>query len=547
MFGKTRKAKAKANKMRGGKFKGKGAYGCAFNPPLKCRREATRRNGRQLSKLLYRRSADKEYQESVPFRRIDPERKFFIWTDTECSLNQSNIKPENEITKCPKEVVDYRSPEATLLFYEMGGSDLSKIQLEAADYAPFIVSLGNLLEGLAIIHANGIAHCDIKPDNIVSKRLEDNTFATRFIDFGLAENTTRISSASSKIMLLSKHPYPYYPFEIKYLWAMRERGTTEQEIGKWYSTIGSDKYLFPQSVYWNKDWTQKYHAADFEALRSQIAFPRETRKGLEGVDVFGLGVSLTMVYSRLTGHYMRGPREMPYIAVAIGNREVPVRSLTAATFNGDEEIVNWHRQVAKFISIPFYSIVIDMLYINPINRFTAKKAYETFERLVIPNVERVLSNPAITEKSLKAIGIHLLSSTRTLTRTLASRAPITGAPPMPTRAPTTKRSNASLGTEALRGPAPPPPPPPTETSKNIAVDNIDQITGIVKDYRKAAMFFSNNDPRKQDILLKADRLEKLAFTKTRDALVTRLSQVTNPIIRSQIEQTIQMLDAQLSA
>lgn len=530
LLGKTRRA---IRVMRGGKFKGKGTYGCAFNPPLKCRGESTRRNSRHLSKLLFKDAANAEYKESIPFRKIDPEKRFFIWSDAECLLNQRNIRITNEIEKCPKSVVNYRNPSASLLFYEMGGSDLSKIELEAADYSPFLISIGNLIKGLSILHANGICHCDIKPDNMVTKSIGDTVFSSRYIDFGLASDTTRITSSSPKIELLSKHPYIYYPFNIKYLWSGRQKGTSAEEIQRWYNEIGSTRFSFPQSTYWNRDWTPKYSASDFEALRTQNNFIKDTRKGLEGVDVFALGVSLIEVYSRLMGHYMRGAEDMPYIVVLVGRDEVPVEQLTVADFNGNEELLNWHIAVAKFLSKPFYTLMGGMISINPRNRISAEAAANIYQTRIIPRITGVLNDPTIIEKGLKALGIRVLPSTRPGALEILDS--LRGTLPLP---PPIERSKASAVVSALRGPMPPPPTSEEPTNQ--------MLMRIAKKYRNNAASLANNDPKKLQLISAADKTTRTALELIRSQLEARLSMMSDPATLSQIQNTIKEINIKLS-
>jgi serine/threonine protein kinase len=80
-----------------------------------------------------------------------------------------------------------------------------------------------LLEGIRILHKAGIAHCDIKPLNIMVKGAQ-----LKIIDFGLSRINTGSKSASGT--------YMYMPPE------MLDKLTFKD--GKWYSKSGSKEITF---------------------------------------------------------------------------------------------------------------------------------------------------------------------------------------------------------------------------------------------------------------------------------------------------------------
>jgi serine/threonine-protein kinase len=66
-----------------------------------------------------------------------------------------------------------------------------------------------VLSGLAVAHAQGVVHRDLKPDNIFLARLSDGTVQPKLIDFGVAHVT--MAAVSSKLttagMLLGTPEY----------------------------------------------------------------------------------------------------------------------------------------------------------------------------------------------------------------------------------------------------------------------------------------------------------------------------------------------------
>jgi len=246
----------KSKKQRAGRFIFAGASGCAFgNPPLKCKGEATRRNSKYVSKLMNKFSALDEFEEARPFQ-FNTRKRYFIWPESQCEVDRTNIQPTNELDKCDKQ-----SGYTTLLFSENGGDNLWDLQLNAEEYIPFFESLVNLFDGLeAIRHyvtyktyrgtdtSTMLAHCDIKPLNIVTLKQADGTFRTRFIDFGLAmtmsESYPQIPSSSTLLgdrMATFKTPYFAWPFEVAlYSTTFGDPSKSQDEnltehIEKWYS------------------------------------------------------------------------------------------------------------------------------------------------------------------------------------------------------------------------------------------------------------------------------------------------------------------------
>jgi hypothetical protein len=80
---------------RGGKYVGKGAYGCTFVPPIRCRGEAERRPG-MISKLMLPDGAVDEMKVKPLLEGVDPVRQFFLWPVETCDPEYE--LPENNIT-----------------------------------------------------------------------------------------------------------------------------------------------------------------------------------------------------------------------------------------------------------------------------------------------------------------------------------------------------------------------------------------------------------------------------------------------------------------
>lgn len=417
-------------RKRGGAFVRKGSYGCAFkNPPLKCKSEPSRRSTRELSKLLDDYKANKEFAESAAFQRIDPAKTYFIWAHHKCELNTANVKAENRMDECtiPIEnpdgtvysVVNLRRPNPTLVFYDLGGQDVSDIVLSSGQYGPFFASLLNLLKGLELLHASHYVHLDIKPLNIVSMELPDGDFSTRFIDFSLSMSTTLIAPRDRLLLSLSQFNYPYYPFEFRFVSPDHPKSATQAEVNKWYTMMAKVKNDLPQSEYYDAFWRPRFDATAFGALASIVNSTR-TEKILQEVDVYGLGVSFGEIYSRLTRHSMRGYPDR--IEVTIGTKSYDVNSLTGRQFGGLEELAVWHKQLAKQVSFPLYKLIGMMIAPNPTRRITASEAKSFFEQIVLPGIVAQFGSP-FTYNALKSVGVALSQTVPPMKYTIPAAAP----------------------------------------------------------------------------------------------------------------------------
>ena len=460
----TKRETRRNRRKRGGAFVRKGSYGCAFaKPPLKCRGEAARRPANELSKLLEYKKAQEEYQESVPFQRIDPDKRYFLWAHHICPLDTKDVLPENRIEKCVQPNRGQAEPtvnvrrDPTLIFYDFGGRDISDIVITSGQYGPFLLSLGNLLEGLGVMHYNHIAHMDIKPMNIVSMELPTGEFSTRFIDFGLAVSTERGTSTNPRILGLSPQNYPWWPFDFRFL-SRTEVRVIPSELNRWYNQLSGMQSYLPQSSYWNPDWTPKYNSAKTQELMNAVQW-NYREEILQKLDVYALGISFAEVFATKTHHYMRTYGDADVVVVQLNNRTVvPFLQLNASHFGGDEEIAEWHRQFAKTVSGPMYFLIKYMTNMSPKLRLSANDAAEIFAtRLMKGIVDFFFKYDAITQKALAAVGVRVMYSKLKLQPT-----PPTTMPPMPT-------ATAPKVTAA----APPlPPSAPSSATKPIGLESL---------------------------------------------------------------------------
>ncbi|MFC5049948.1 protein kinase [Rubritalea spongiae] len=69
----------------------------------------------------------------------------------------------------------------------------------------FLFIAPQLLSALQTAHANDILHCDIKPTNIMMRKLDDDNYETKLLDFGLSPSRDDSDKKSTKKLLGSIH------------------------------------------------------------------------------------------------------------------------------------------------------------------------------------------------------------------------------------------------------------------------------------------------------------------------------------------------------
>jgi len=207
----------------GGKFIGKGGFGCVISPALKCSKK-DKDSDKMVSKIML--SQDMNYSNELSIshvlKKIDPGKKYYLTFDKYCYIN--NIPDErrdlvnvhylnDELTKwdvldgqsekdknvCPLEL----SLKPINLIMDYGGYSLTDIGVvstklvgtKAKMHKLFIdnlaVNFKHLVLGIVKMHYNRIVNRDIKLRNIMmSFNKEKKHVQLRYIDFGLSNLLT---------------------------------------------------------------------------------------------------------------------------------------------------------------------------------------------------------------------------------------------------------------------------------------------------------------------------------------------------------------------
>lgn len=376
--------------QRGGVYVGHGTYGCGFRPALRCEGEAERRPGK-FSKLVSKETARDEIQFRKLLGPYDRDQQYFLFPETIC--RPAPYAPSDNIHQCPHDFSDLR--DARVIVLSKGGRALTRFQPLPEDYPAFFNSLQNLFDGLGIIHAEGIAHNDIKPDNIVTRRRTNGTYLTRFIDFGLMANGADLASRATHeadIMRgygVLQTNYTYWSFDMRMTdpavlaSAAGRSATTRTRMAQYYNTVTLRRDYLPYKSFNNPRMTI-FEVSQIAQSLGAMPIAERHMFIMTQSDILGLGMTLAEVYYRLTGHSDRG-EGAPLIKIVdgftapTGPAHVSIEHATNMYNAADRA---WHTSVRDNISIPFYQLVRRMITANPFNRIPLDAASAAFAMLL---------------------------------------------------------------------------------------------------------------------------------------------------------------------
>ena len=189
-----------------------GTYGCVFSPPLKCEKST---NNTQAGKIFRTKSSMREEKKlAEKIKKIDNKGKWTVPYFGNCTTDIRKASISDNVHNC-KWISRYTT-EVEQLIYQNGGIDLHQLVTNFKlldehffldDLIPLFIPL---LKGLKELHNKEVAHCDIKPPNMLYNFELHKLY---IIDFGLLQSYNKIGKRATDYLL--QHTYPYYPPEFK--------------------------------------------------------------------------------------------------------------------------------------------------------------------------------------------------------------------------------------------------------------------------------------------------------------------------------------------
>ena len=392
----------KNTRKKGGKYIAQGSYGCVFgNPPLKCKNENTRRNNSIVSKLQTAYSTENEFEETKEWHTIDPENKFSITPIKLCDYDNSNVKESNNMGKCRLRL---NGSDKQILLYKHGGTDLLELKVKASNYANLFSGFYELFKGLAVAHQYNIIHSDIKPENILAEQTKTNIHL-RFIDFGMSYKITNKNKLENLIYGgYLKFLYYYWPLEVKFL--IDETLDSDYLISKSFNNhvqmlLNKLRFIVPRSVLLNKNTNNAYSHDEIKELYKGV----NLKKYLTKLDVYSMGVTICQLASYYFKQYMTVNNEnkdiikiiLPDISIPINVEDLDKIESKYLT----NEIIEWHKTLAKEVTKPLYTLMLKLLDFDPIKRLSAEEAAEEYKNL-LPSFSKYLNDKKMIEKVYEA-------------------------------------------------------------------------------------------------------------------------------------------------
>lgn len=160
----------------------KGTYGCAFTPPLPCKKSVLKQKSGQkvIGKITTKDEVETELEISTIIKKIPNYSSYFIIQVLD-SCSVSNFKQLRPVysPEC-EQYADSKNTNLDQLLSLHGGIDLHKLQVHGS--FPFLNTLRHVLKGVSLLEEQGLCHSDLHSSNIV----RDIRGTARIIDFGMS-------------------------------------------------------------------------------------------------------------------------------------------------------------------------------------------------------------------------------------------------------------------------------------------------------------------------------------------------------------------------
>jgi serine/threonine protein kinase len=202
------------------KFLGNGSYGCVFSPPLTCNKGERENEEKPIpipmvGKVFFTDEYFRSELELIKFvkKTVDPESKFTMPLSATCAIARPH--PKETVSTAPEACKSFQGREKQFI-YPDGGNDLKHFALKnkrkPKAFFKLFKALRPIFEGLVTMTQKQVAHCDIKPDNIL---YNPKTKRTILIDYGLMTTFDNMYKDIHGSDSLKDADYMYFPIEFK--------------------------------------------------------------------------------------------------------------------------------------------------------------------------------------------------------------------------------------------------------------------------------------------------------------------------------------------
>lgn len=365
---------------------GKGSSGCVYRPNILCNK-ATKRSGNIVSKLMYKKQAEKEIEKYSIVKQVDPNHRFSLPKPTlcknirkselgkfkyfrDCSLiemdkfHKTFFKSKDDKTK--EQMEDVLQQFFYTINYKFSGMDMNdklneiiKMNLNHSQkvetFLEYFFSMKNIFEGLVSMNKHKIAHLDIKTKNLMIKETDKNK-AFKLIDFGISMPFEDILNKENKDMMLSG--YFVWPTELRYVFDMSKKNAKEAYQANYGYAISHN--IFFNNL--NNPWEiPMEHAELYEKYKILLnpknpEYEMNVKQLISKIDVYSLGISLVMIWCNI-------------LSIFFNNSEIGVHA--------PEQYI--YKDTLKLI----HSLIMNMITPYYKQRFSAEQCLEYFKQIQI--------------------------------------------------------------------------------------------------------------------------------------------------------------------
>lgn len=179
--------------MEGGRLRGKGTYGCVFQPQLECRGKKGRKSKSDVGKITSIEDGRNELAIAGYLHKVPSFDKYVVIPDAEsCRPRARSRQTDTDIEHCDF-VKDLPLEKTIQITMPWGGVPLSQINLHPNQFN-FFRFMEELLAIGTFLIVNDVCHMDLWGQNILFTK--DNT--PRLIDFGFAFQPSKLKLADLK-------------------------------------------------------------------------------------------------------------------------------------------------------------------------------------------------------------------------------------------------------------------------------------------------------------------------------------------------------------
>jgi serine/threonine protein kinase len=290
------------------KLLGDGSFGCVFQPNIKCNKNTInllniKSSKQKVSKIFIdNESVETENKFAKLVYKWDKSGQYFVVPEKICKTKLSNVKKNSKYSECTN--LKYVNTEyVSQIVMRHEGIDLKTIfktitnkpaivpfditSLERFPLSKWISLLGNVLEGINILHENGYAHLDIKVDNILYA-IDDNKL--RLFDFSISTEFENLYTYQK--LRIIKDRYFWYPFEFILIYYTKYESNYNELFSEYMNSLYSVGNLYADNF-------KIYHPTEeiIDKINNMKKFVASNKKWFKilsshkkKVDLYGLGM-----------------------------------------------------------------------------------------------------------------------------------------------------------------------------------------------------------------------------------------------------------------